>query len=190
MVKERKIQAGTTNLSARDAAPHKLGDFFRSPSHKLIAPGSYQPPTNNALVRSIGITAVWKKDCKPYEQNFGTIQSDSYIDPSTIPPRHFQIKTLAETEAELSKEKQQAQTMDKFLLMSKKVYGTTAGMFKQFKKMQGDDLTKFELGEYLKRAKAESGDTTGNGTISRSNSSISNGSGSMVVTVYWWWWWW
>lgn len=159
MVKERKIQSGATNISARDGTLHKLGDFHRSPSHKLIAPGVYKPPTNNELVRDISITAVWKKDCKPVDSDFHTVHTDSFRDPSTIPPRHFKIKSLAETEAEVVQVKRQDQAMDKFLRMSKKVYGTTAGMFKQFKKMQGDDLNKFELGEYLKRAKAESGDT-------------------------------
>lgn len=106
MVKERKPQGGTSNLSARRTTPFipdatkttsdelwARKSTYRSPTHQLIAPDLLSVPTIvSEKQRTIDSTSVWNGK-PPYSRDFSTTYDASYIDPSSIPHKDLQLQT-------------------------------------------------------------------------------------------------
>lgn len=166
MSKERKVQHGTSNVSARSGQsssrtppfPVTTGPtkFYRSWTHKLVSPDVYNPPQGNRENdRAIRQTATWKQ-ADVYNRNFSTTHGDSYRVPTTLKPPPEPIPfSSAEMEAARKKSDEQHEALEQMTKMAKAHFGTTAGMLKFFNKKHEDDLSMEELGVYLKRNNVE-----------------------------------
>ena len=123
MVKERKLQQGTSNLLP--------STFYRSPSHKLISPDVYPVPVDNTFVRSIESIATWKR-ATVLLRDFSTTHKSSFRDPISIPKnRHDPINlSFVEEDAAIDRRQSQEEALKRFCAATKKSYGTTADMLK------------------------------------------------------------
>ena len=118
MVKlERKINHGSTNLSTsrslsdfnntsgsssdlliKPKTSNEPSKFYRSWSHKLLAPDMYQPTISNTNYRFISKTATWNP-APLYERDFTTTFNTSYGDPRDKPqPIEHKDPTFEEME--------------------------------------------------------------------------------------------
>jgi hypothetical protein len=140
MVKERKPQLGTSNLSARSqittdseiSVPKPVTKFFRSPSHKLLAPEEYKVIANHTNERTITDMSTWGTS-ESMKRDFQTVHKSTYKDPrsqltsSGGLPKH---KTEKEVDQEIALEAKRDLAATKYHTLTKNMYGTTASMFK------------------------------------------------------------
>ena len=82
MKKTRKPSIGSTNRKTE--FNEKTKKWFRAPSHKLIAPGVYEPTANYENVRSINDKAVWKEGVQMDEILYDSIHNTSYLPPQSL----------------------------------------------------------------------------------------------------------
>jgi hypothetical protein len=156
-VKERKPQGGTSNLSARSVGADKTGEKsfvqrYRSHTFNLVQPvnETMTDHSPSEKQRTITSTSVWGSN-EICSRDFTTTHNESYLDPADIPHKIGDVKTAAETHAEIMKEKQQRAAMKKLVAMTTTVYGTTSQMLREFHKNKKADLSKYEVKEYMKR---------------------------------------
>jgi len=149
MVKqERKINHGMTNLSTSRSlselnTTNQINNnnnsnndesnktkFYRSWSHKLLAPDMYQPPISHANYRCISKTATWNP-APLYERDFSTTFQTSFSDPRDKPPiyEHKEL-TFEELEQLQALTKKQKESMKVLTDEAKLLYGTTSSMLK------------------------------------------------------------
>jgi len=156
--KERSIR-GTTNLSARSDGKDKTAgpqEFYRSWTHKLISPDVYNPPEKPPDPEYIyKKTATWRP-VNVYEREYTTTAKDSYNNPEDRPaildPHSKSSEQIAKEE---HTKKSQNKALEALVNVAKIHYGTTASMMKAFNKRTSDDISLYELTEYLKRNKIE-----------------------------------
>ena len=94
MKRERKPQTGASNvLVAPNSTPRvmnfkadvrKLTKMYRSSTHQLICPDEYNSPMNNSSNRHIQTISVWKDNALPDRQDYNTIYSSTFKDPSLV----------------------------------------------------------------------------------------------------------
>ena len=182
MVKDRKLQLGVSNLTSRsnhlpdvdikdnsDIKKPQPTKFYRSPSHKLISPDIYQTIADPTFVRAIANIATWKR-AEVLKRDFTTTHKISFQNPSSIPKKNHDIFSTSFSQNDLQIEKRQRQevSLRKFCATTKTTYGTIGEMlklvclilnkcnmllFNQFKKKQGDDISLYEVNQYLRRQK-------------------------------------
>ena len=158
MVKqERKINHGMTNLSTSrslselNTTSNHINNntdnnndnnnnesnktkFFRSWTHKLLAPDMYQPPISHAKYRYISKTATWNP-APLYERDFSTTFQTSFSDPRDKPPiyEHKEL-TFEELEQLQALTKKQKESMKVLTDEAKLLYGTTSSMLKSVRR--------------------------------------------------------
>ena len=155
MVKqERKINHGMTNLSTSRSlselnTTNQINNnnnsnnnndesnktkFYRSWSHKLLAPDMYQPPISHANYRYISKTATWNP-APLYERDFSTTFQSSFSDPRDKPPiyEHKEL-TFEELEQLQVLTKKQKESMKVLTDEAKLLYGTTSSMLKSVRR--------------------------------------------------------
>jgi len=155
MINNKQLQTGLNSiLSAKEVSntgsiePTK---FYRSWSHKLISPDIYQPVIEKSdKTRKIEQVATWIK-ANPYARDFSTTSQESYQYPDQNTVQEWKKKTLHEVEVENEKHTAQNQAIDRMCKLCKERYGTAASMIKSFKKRAQDNLSLYELSEYLRR---------------------------------------
>jgi hypothetical protein len=157
MVKqERKINHGMTNLGTsrslselnttqinnNNNSTDKINNdesnktkFYRSWTHKLLAPDMYQPPISHANYRYISKTATWNP-APLYERDFSTTFQTSFSDPRDKPPiyEHKEL-TFEELEQLQALTKKQKESMKVLTDEAKLLYGTTSSMLKSVRRV-------------------------------------------------------
>lgn len=131
MVKGRRIQAGASNLSARDQEKTVPTTFFRAPTHKLISPDDYKPTVGVANVRAVDNMATWGKS-NAHTRDYQTTHKHTFQDPSSYPENlhRSHYKTLKEVEEDKIKNADYENAMKKLCALSRKKFGTTSAMLK------------------------------------------------------------
>lgn len=147
MVRERKLQMGATNMSARENSIERPPDspgsskssvkfaqnskFVRTWSHQLIAPEMYKPPkkdTKNFV--DLRTTATWR----PAEvklRDFATTHKAEYLNPSEISsPEHAPAPSTDEIEAERAEHKKRYDAVENMCKTVKTTHGTVGSMLK------------------------------------------------------------
>jgi hypothetical protein len=178
--KQRKLSTGSSNLptvrSERGSVIKK--EFTRSWTHKLIAPDAYHPPEKQAESSFVDHnTATWRP-VPIFELAYETTTDGSYKNPSEVKmpegPHEMDNETMLKQQRE---RQQQVDAVEALCKTAKAHFGTTGAMmkmvmfflllfalmchnlfflffllfFKKFNKSGDDDISLYELGEYLKR---------------------------------------
>eukprot|EP01031_Cornospumella_fuschlensis_P031424 gene31424-37982_t len=172
MVKERKIQMGASNLSARDGSIERPLDspssskssikfaqnsnFVRTWSHQLIAPEMYKPPKkDNKNFVDLRTTATWRPS-EVKQRDFATTHKAEYLNPSEIKsPEHAPAPSSEEVEAQRAENKVRYDAVENMCKTVKSTHGTVGSMLKSFNKKRTDDLSMHEFSTYLKRHKLD-----------------------------------
>ena len=133
--KERKVNSGATNLSARTVHSERgtviKPDFVRSWTHKLISPDEYIPKE-----REIDSTHVYKNTAtwRPVPilpREFKTVHTESYRNPKDVPkPFHFELQTPEEINRLKTIEDNKLHAVETLCRTAKAHFGTTASMMK------------------------------------------------------------
>jgi hypothetical protein len=131
MVKGRRIQAGASNLSARDQEKTVSTTFFRAPTHKLISPDDYKPTVTAPHVRAVDQMATWGKSTA-HTRDYLTTHNQTFQDPSSYPENlhRSRYKTFKEVEEDRIKNADYENAMKKLCALSRKKFGTTSAMLK------------------------------------------------------------
>ena len=142
MVKERKLQIGASNLSAREgeaeSSPAKSGirlahksNFVRTWSHQLLAPDMYQSPEAvNKNFRDIRTTATWRPS-EVMERDFTTTHKSTFLNPKDAksPDPHPSL-TTAEIAKLNEEERVRREAVENMVKTVKNTHGTVASMLK------------------------------------------------------------
>jgi hypothetical protein len=131
-LKERKVNTGATNLTARSERGSIIRkDFYRSWTHKLISPEAHVAPAQAVdQGRTYNKTATWRPVAL-YERNFTTTTSESFQDPSTQKaPEEPHAKSEEELTSERKARGKQVEAVEAFCKTAKAHFGTTAAMLK------------------------------------------------------------
>jgi hypothetical protein len=134
MVKERKIQTGASNLSARGpmSSPEKLATSL---THKLICPDEFPSSIGDpSKARIIKDSATWRP-AAIYSRKFESVAQASFKDPSTLkpPPTLTHQKSSDEIFAERERSDAAEGGLIQFVEFVKSRYGTTASMLRKVK---------------------------------------------------------
>lgn len=142
MVKERKLQTGSSNLSARGSCDMSMSKtmpgsnkklFQKSYTHKLICPDEYPPAVRSGTHdRHIEKSAIWRP-ADLYRRDFQTIHRASFLDPQKQkPPTEMAAeKSLAEIDGANRLREKQVTALEQLVLFTKEHYGTSAAMMKR-----------------------------------------------------------
>jgi hypothetical protein len=147
MGRERKVQTGSSNLSARmdnstiSTTASSLSDFpdsslskskyvSKSLTSKLLAPDAHNHEKRSE--RSVGPakeTATWKP-AKVYERDFLTVHKETFSDPGNrFDPLH-PPKSTFEIAEETLKKKEEKDAVDSLCKLVRTTYGTVASMLR------------------------------------------------------------
>ena len=131
MGKERKLQTGASNLSARGLgnSPEKLATSL---THKLICPDEFPVAAgDHSKTRVIKDSATWRP-AAIFDRKFESVSSASYKNPATQSlPKQLLQRTSAEIFAERKDEEEAVSGLITFVEFVKSRYGTTASMLKK-----------------------------------------------------------
>jgi hypothetical protein len=131
-LKERKVNHGATNLTARSEKGSIIRrEFYRSWTHKLISPDAHAPPAATFDAEHVyNSTATWRP-VPLYERNFATTTQESYNDPKDRPlPYEPHAKSDEQLQAEKKAHEKQLEAVEAFCKTAKAHFGTTAAMMK------------------------------------------------------------
>jgi hypothetical protein len=131
-LKERKVNTGATNLTARSERGSIIRkDFYRSWTHKLISPEAHAPPAAAVgHAATYNKTATWRPVAL-YEREFTTTTTDSFQDPSTLKaPEEPHAKSEEQLSMERKARSKQVEAVEAFCKTAKAHFGTTAAMLK------------------------------------------------------------
>ena len=130
--KERRINHGATNLSARSERGSIIKrEFHRSWTHKLISPDVYIPPEKPVDTEHVyKNTATWRP-VPVYERQYTTTQDDSYRNPADVePPEDLHFISSDQLAADRERLNLQVDAVETLCKTAKAHYGTTASMLK------------------------------------------------------------
>jgi hypothetical protein len=130
MVKGRRIQGGSSNLSTIESDKTSPTVFFRAPTHKLIAPDVYKVTAPKTKAREIESMSTWGNSTV-HNIDYVTVHKSTYKNPATYPTREKEsYQTPEEIEEAHQKSVAFNSAMKKLCTLSRKTYGTTSAMLK------------------------------------------------------------
>lgn len=152
MGRERKVQTGSSNLSARmdnstlSTTASSLNDFpdnstskskyiSRTLTSKLLAPDlHHEKKSEKTITGPAKETATWKP-AKVYERDFVTVHNDTFSDPlHRFDPLH-PPKSTFEIAEEAVKKKEEKEAVDNLCKLVRTTYGTVATMLRSVSTM-------------------------------------------------------
>lgn len=131
-LKERKVNHGATNLTARSEKGSIIRkEFYRSWTHKLISPDVHEPPAATVDHEHVyKNTATWRP-VPMYEREFVSTMHATYQNPAEVPlPPEPHAKSEEQLAAERQARRQQLDAVETFCKTAKAHFGTTAAMLK------------------------------------------------------------
>eukprot|EP00981_Chlorochromonas_danica_P002272 scaffold440_cov277-Ochromonas_danica.AAC.6 len=134
-------------------------NFTRAWSHQLLAPEMYHSSDTmgDSDQRKKKLTATWKPS-EVTKTDFTTTSHSSYINPKAVFQVDYCPKELSSDEIAAKNEevRRQKEAVHALCQVVKSTHGTVAAMLRAFNKKRSDNLSLYELSNYLKRHQLDS----------------------------------